>query len=37
MRRILAISKALLTTGWLITIVLALYEFSRQVKRSFFM
>ncbi|ALO05024.1 hydrolase [Lactiplantibacillus paraplantarum] len=37
MRRILAISKALLTAGWLITIILALYGFGRQLKRSLFM
>ena len=36
MRRIIAIGKALVTAGWLITIIVAGYGVSRQFKRLLF-
>ncbi|AOG33282.1 hydrolase [Lactiplantibacillus plantarum] len=36
MRRIIAIGKAPVTAGWLITIILVGYGVSRQLKRTLF-
>ena len=36
MRRIIAIGKALVPAGWLITIILVGYGVSRQLKRTLF-